>query len=171
MSKIYPSLDILNTQAFMRVIVSKLPDSLRERWVQKLFDSSGKNTLGLQDLIEFLEGRLKVLQHPMCSAGATPNLRPPRSRSQPRWGTSGLPHLLPCYPCLSESLPLCHLFVMVLCLWSTVMCLRVFSLPSSLLSLLSLPLPYLLLPCHLSHLLIRPGVLRPVLYFHVFTLP
>ena len=73
MSKIYPSLDILNTQAFMRVIVSKLPDSLRERWVQKLFDSSGKNTLGLQDLIEFLEGRLKVLQHPMCSAGATPN--------------------------------------------------------------------------------------------------
>ena len=67
MSRIYPSLDVLNTQAFMRVIVSKLPDSLRESWVQKLLDSVGTNPLGVRELIKFLEGRLRVLQHPMCS--------------------------------------------------------------------------------------------------------
>ena len=68
MMRSYPSLDILNTQAFMRVIVSKLPDTLRERWVQKMLSKEASDILGLKDLVEFLESRLKVLQHPMSSS-------------------------------------------------------------------------------------------------------
>ena len=36
MSKAYPTLEILENRAFVRTLVAKLPDELRESWVKML---------------------------------------------------------------------------------------------------------------------------------------
>ena len=67
MSKVYPTLEILESRAFVRTLVAKLPDKLRESWVKMLLKEEKEKPLGLSAFLAFLEERLRVVQHPLCA--------------------------------------------------------------------------------------------------------
>ena len=64
----FPSLEVVNSMIFQRQIVSKLPSSLQEAWVQHLIsENSAPST---EDLAIFLESKVAVLEHPLCFHGS-----------------------------------------------------------------------------------------------------
>ena len=74
MSKLFQSFEILNSRIYLTLLLSKLSDSLRERWVQLVLDhenpkspldTGSSETIGLNQLICFLEERLSLIVHPM----------------------------------------------------------------------------------------------------------
>ena len=75
MSKAYPTLEILENRAFVRTLVAKLPDELRESWVKMLLKEEKEKPLGLSTFLVFLEDHLKVWRHPLClgRAPSSPN--------------------------------------------------------------------------------------------------
>ena len=64
----FPSLEVVNSVIFQRQIVSKLPSSLQEAWVQHLIsENSAPST---EDLATFLESKVAILEHPLCFHGS-----------------------------------------------------------------------------------------------------
>ena len=82
MSKLFQSFDILNSRIYLTLLLSKLSDNLRERWVQlvldhentkTLLDTSSPESMGLKQLICFLEERLCLIVHPMFKRSMIPS--------------------------------------------------------------------------------------------------
>ena len=64
MTKMYPSLQGIDSRGYLMTVMKRLPDSLKESCVERLMSEKPSETFGLHELVSILEQKLRVLSHP-----------------------------------------------------------------------------------------------------------
>ena len=63
----FPSLEAVNSVIFQKKIISLLPKSLQENWVEIVVANKLTNPATTQNLLRIIEEKVAIMEHPLCS--------------------------------------------------------------------------------------------------------
>ena len=63
----FPSLEAVNSVIFQKKIISLLPKSLQENWVEIVVANKPTNPATTKNLLQIIEEKVAIIEHPLCS--------------------------------------------------------------------------------------------------------
>ena len=66
----FPSLEAVNSVIFQKKIISLLPKSLQETWVEIVVANKPTNPATTQKLLQIIEEKVAIIEHPLCSSNS-----------------------------------------------------------------------------------------------------